>query len=368
MGGDIWVMPALGGSARRVAANGNFPSWTPDGARILFISGPWFGKKLYTVSAAGGTPEEIPLKLPPVNLLLSSSFSPNGRWILFEAMIQGASTVLAVARSGGDPRIIVRGRQPMWAADGASVVYTNDAAGSNYSLWEIPFSPESGTVAGPPRALTVGAGRDLATSASRDGTRIAFTKQSRSSNLELLPFDAEAGRELGPPTQLTSGMQSINFWSFSPDSKSIAFDAQRGGGSSLWRVGHDGAPVALTGDDRYVDTTPRWSPDGSSILFTRATANNPAVQSALWIMTADGAGPRLLVEGAQSPATQWTPDGKGAVYFRSGQLYAFDIASGRSRPLTDETRVMPVTAISPDGRWVVFQSTASGTVDLRAVP
>ena len=41
MGGDIWVMPALGGSARRIAQKGNFPSWSPDGSRILYISGPW---------------------------------------------------------------------------------------------------------------------------------------------------------------------------------------------------------------------------------------------------------------------------------------------------------------------------------------
>ena len=39
LGGDIWVMPALGGSARRIVESGNFPSWSADGKTIIFTSG-----------------------------------------------------------------------------------------------------------------------------------------------------------------------------------------------------------------------------------------------------------------------------------------------------------------------------------------
>jgi eukaryotic-like serine/threonine-protein kinase len=39
-GGDVWVAPALGGRARKVAVNGNFPAWSSDGRRIAFVSGP----------------------------------------------------------------------------------------------------------------------------------------------------------------------------------------------------------------------------------------------------------------------------------------------------------------------------------------
>ena len=40
MGGDIWVMPALGGTPRRIARDGNFPSWSPDGTKIVFVAEP----------------------------------------------------------------------------------------------------------------------------------------------------------------------------------------------------------------------------------------------------------------------------------------------------------------------------------------
>src|SRR6185369_15059783 len=36
-GGDIWVMPALGGPARRIVENGYCPSWTPDGTGVLYV-------------------------------------------------------------------------------------------------------------------------------------------------------------------------------------------------------------------------------------------------------------------------------------------------------------------------------------------
>ena len=58
VGGDIWVMPALGGTPRRVARDGNFPSWSPDGTRIVFARNR-IG--LFEVAASGGEPRAIPL-------------------------------------------------------------------------------------------------------------------------------------------------------------------------------------------------------------------------------------------------------------------------------------------------------------------
>src|SRR4030095_14931651 len=55
LGGDIWVMPALGGSARRIAESGNFPSWSPDGSTIVYTRGTsWFQPKMRRVSAHAG--------------------------------------------------------------------------------------------------------------------------------------------------------------------------------------------------------------------------------------------------------------------------------------------------------------------------
>src|SRR5262249_24542331 len=42
--------------------------------------------------------------------------------------------------------------------------------------------------------------------------------------------------------------------------------------------------------------------------------------------------------------------------------------SPQTRTLTSEPGILPVLHCSPDGKWVVFQSTAAGNSDLRIVP
>jgi Tol biopolymer transport system component len=181
-----------------------------------------------------------------------------------------------------------------------------------------------------------------------------------------MPFDAEAGRELGKPEPLTVGNQLVFFLSFSPDGRSLVFDSQRGESSHLWRVDRGSAQHALTSDQAFFDTFPRWSPDGTSILFNRRPRANPQPTNDLWAVAADGGNPRELVKDTNS-ATAWLTDNRHVIYYQKGQIMRLDLATRESLQLTNEPRVMPILAVSPDDRWVVYQSTQSGNVDLRTV-
>jgi Tol biopolymer transport system component len=364
LGGGIWVMPALGGSARRVAERGNFPSWSPDGKSIVYTAGPWFGKKIYIVPAIGGAPEEIPVKLQPTQHWMYASYSPDGRWIVFEA---APADIYIVPASGGEPHRVAGGHHPLWNANGTAIVYSSEEPGRNYSLWQVPVSTAEARVTGPPQPITVGRGRDLPGSVSRDGRRVAFTAQDQSFNLEVMPFNAETGRPLGKPEPLTVGNQLIFFLSFSPDGHSIAFDSRRGAESHLWRLDRGSSPQALISDSAFSDGFPRWSPDGRGIVFNRRSSANRQANFDLWHMATDGGNPRELVKGTANGGTAWFPDGSHVVYHKNGQLQRLNLATGQSLRLTNEPGVMPIMVVSPDGKWVVYQSTASGNVDLRAV-
>jgi len=196
---------------------------------------------------------------------------------------------------------------------------------------------------------------------------VAFTAQDQSFNLEVMPFDAEAGRPLGKPEPLTVGNQLIFFLSFSPDGHSIAFDSRRGAESHLWRLDRGSPPQALISDSAFSDGFPRWSPDGRGIVFNRRSSSNLQADFDLWHVAADGGNPRELVKGIANGGTAWFPDGSHVVYYKNGQLQRLNLATGQSLQLTNEPRVMPIMVVSPDGKWVVYQSTASGNVDLRAV-
>jgi serine/threonine protein kinase/Tol biopolymer transport system component len=365
MGGSIWVMPALGGSPRRIVESGTFPSWSPDGNSIIFTKGPWYGQKVYKVPATGGEPQEINIKLKGgAPFIAYPSYSPDGRWITFEA----ANNVFVVNANGGEPVAIVEGKHPKWSGNTESLIYCSVEAGKNYTLWQIPFSTNEGKSSGSPEPLTVGRGRDTQAALSRDGKSIAFSALDVSFNLEALPFDPESGQAKDRSQPITSGSDLIYFHSSSPDGAASVFESHRGATSFIWRVDHGSPPVQLTADPNYTDSFPRWSPDGRFIAFNRIRANDVNATEDLWLMAADGANPQRLIEKAGY--AEWMPDGNALTYvsLSEGQLYVYDFRTKSSRKLTNERGIFGSGAPSSDGRWITFMSIASGNVDIRAVP
>jgi Tol biopolymer transport system component len=64
VGGDIWIMPALGGPARRIVENGYSPSWTPDGSALLYVHGTFRNCHIARVPSGGGESRDIPIDDP----------------------------------------------------------------------------------------------------------------------------------------------------------------------------------------------------------------------------------------------------------------------------------------------------------------
>jgi eukaryotic-like serine/threonine-protein kinase len=376
LGGDIWVMPTLGGSPRRIAESGNFPSWSPDGAVIIYAIGTtWFQPKIRRVAAQGGEPQDIPITFkagePPQPFWLYPSYSSDMRWIAFEA----GGNIFVVSAEGGEARRILKGRRPAWGTNSQVIIYSNTEPGKNFSLWQVPFSSTDGATSGAPEPLTVGRGRDTQAAVSRSGKLVAYAAQDLSVNIEALPFDAETGLQIGPAQPATLGSNIIYFLSGSPDGRSIVFESHRGAASHIWRVDTGSPPVQLTSDPNFNDGAPGWSPDGQIIAFIRRRVGEaPPTASArpsLWLMSSDGANPRLLIETASSP--KWLPSGAAIAYGLvsdggQNQIHIFDLTTKSSRRLTNERGVVPICTFSPDGKWLIYQSNASGNIDLHAVP
>jgi dipeptidyl aminopeptidase/acylaminoacyl peptidase/CubicO group peptidase (beta-lactamase class C family) len=97
----------------------------------------------------------------------------------------------------------------------------------------------------------------------------------------------------------------------SPDGQEIAYVLRTSDAAddrnvtALWRVGsRDGEPEQLTAGP--ADSSPAWSPDGSTIAFLRAGDGPPQ----LWLLPATGGEPRRSTDlplGAGTPV--WSPDG-----------------------------------------------------------
>jgi serine/threonine protein kinase len=360
VGGDIWVMPTLGGAARRIARAGYNPCWSPDGSTIVFAG---FRAGLFQVPASGGEAREVPITNAPGNIL-HPVFSSDGKWIIVESL--NRDTIYAVPAAGGKAEFVTTGRQPSWDAAAGAIVYVNSAEGKNHSLWTIPFSSATGKAAGKHRPLTLGRGRDWQPAVSRDGRLIAYAAVEMTFNLETTPFDAEAGRVLGAPQPITSGNQVIAFMRFSPNGQSVVYESARGGAKHIWKQELRGAPVQLTADPAFGETFPQWLPDGNTIAFIRNPRETPLSRS-LWLMAADGANPRKILDGVN--LCRWLPDGSGFVYMamKDNQLYVYDLASGHTRAIGTGQSNTGQFNLSPDGRWVGYQ-VGGANVDARAIP
>ena len=362
VGGDVWVMPTLGGPARKVAQDGNFPSWTPDGSSLLYVHGAFRSSRIALVSSSGGASRDLPIEEAVVSRYFFPSLSADSRWLLY----QNGHRIEVVAAQGGKPKDLIQGDYPAWGPGSASIVFTSGLPGKSRTLWTAPFSAARGELSGAPKPLTFGRGSDVGAAVSRDGAAIAFSAMDETLNLEAIPFDGETGRVLGTERDVTAGGNRIGFFDLSSDGKTIVFDQDRGAGSHLWRIDPPAPPVELTRDPAYEELYPVWSPSGREVLFSRwpvGKREGPAL--ALWIMNGDGTNPRRITE--MTGPGNWMPDEKRILIPRGDDVFQFDLASGQAIPVPGADG-RTLVLLDPSGRWVVSQVTQGGSYALSAVP
>jgi len=378
IGGDVWVMPALGGPPRRIAEDGNFPAWSPDGKYVYYVTGAWFRSEVMRVPATGGSPQTIPIRLPgdvQVARRLNLSLSPDGRWMAFSAGTQ----VYLVPPVGGEGQPVAFGSYPAFSDDGASIVYSSTERGKNRSVWRVPLDVVRGVPSGSASPLTFGTNESTAIAVSRDGMKLVVTAVDRAVNLEAIPFDADGAGVRGEPVTRTRGGRRVSFLSASPDGRSVVFEDERGSESHLWRVDQSGEPYQLTRDPEFQESYPRWSPDGLSVAFSRSSRGIGAAQAmsaapeetarpVLWLMSADGANlrPTMVTSGARSV---WLANSGALIAYQPpGRYVRLDLASGEVTSVLGELHAMPIFDVSHDGRWLAGQSNEHDSVDILAAP
>jgi TolB protein len=118
------------------------------------------------------------------------------------------------------------------------------------------------------------------------------------------------------------------------------------------------------------DYSPRWSPDGRRIAFTRADVGGELspvsqVNAAIYVVNADGTGLRAVAPPGDRHFPTWSPDGRRIAYTGPAPevrpvLWVVDVDNPRSKPrrLTKGNAYQP--RWSPDGRWIAFTSTRDG--------
>ena len=115
------------------------PCWSPDGSTLCFSSRSGGGSStLYTISAAGGTPQR--LRLAGASNATEPDWSPDGRYIVFTTQSGGRFEVCVVPAGGGDVSRIGPGEDPVWAPNSRTVLCARRVGGGTriLSLLDVP--------------------------------------------------------------------------------------------------------------------------------------------------------------------------------------------------------------------------------------
>jgi serine/threonine protein kinase/Tol biopolymer transport system component len=362
--GKLKIVPVSGGPVIALAdAHPRAGAWSRDGT-ILFTPSRLGG--LARISSAGGAPSPI----TTLNLSRGErshrypQFLPDGRHFLYFVASDKPETrgmYIGSLDSKETKRILTTDFKAEYAAPGY-LLFVQDG-----KLMAQPFSAERQELSGEPSIVADGIVYSTVTgsagfSVSERGALAYVSGVLR----PRLSWTDRSGKPLGTiwaPDQQVAGPE------LSPDGKRVAVETADKGDIWVLEMGRTG--FRLTSDPA-ADRLPRWSPDGSRMLFQ---SDRDGGIFHLYQQPSSGVGNAdvLFKDTERKYPYDWSRDGKFVAYvpFGSGERVTADIWV---LPLTGDRKPFPFLTsggyqetqprISPDGRWMAYVSNESGRDDV----
>ena len=336
-------------------------SWGEDGM-IVFAANRQRG--LFRVAASGGDPE--PLTTPDDEAHRWPYRLPRGDAVLFVIRRQGQNQIAVLSLETGEQKVLVNGgSHPRYASSG-HLVYAD-----GNSLWAVRFDPERLETVGDhfsvlDGVLTKGSGATNY-SFSRNGT-LAYVP--RAAVLRTLVWVHRQGRE--EPTGASP--RAYNMLQISPDGGQVIVDVLETDTGDLWLLDLERQVEEKFTFFPGLDRWPLWSKDGSQIIFTSSRSGSGME---LHAKAADGTGSvQRLVQNKLGGhvAYGWSADGETLVLMQIDPATGYDIATLDLRDASEVRKLIntdardTLPAVSPDGRWIAYQSFESGVGEVYVRP
>ncbi|MBL8152354.1 MAG: PD40 domain-containing protein, partial [Blastocatellia bacterium] len=378
---QVYVIPVTGGEPKQLTyypARGPLTprwgydqqvyGWTRDGKSVLFRSSrdSWtLGvSNLYTVPATGGAAEKLPI--PETG---AGDYSPDGNKVVYSPRFRdfrpekryggGQANDLFifdlktynVQKIAGDPRA---DRDPMWI--GHTIFYNSDRDG-HFNLYAYDTTTAKTT------QITTNKKWDVRWPSSDNEGHIVYelsgelqildTKSRKSTPISItVPDDGLWKR----PSRINAA-QYMEDYSLSPKGERALFCAR---GDIFTSPIEKGSTRNLTHSSSAHDKFPRWSPDGSKIVFI----SDKTGEEQVYIIAQDGSTPAEQMTTEHKVMLyepEWSSDGSRIAYSdKDGKLYILTVADKKVTEIADSSRgQIRDYNWSPRGNFLAFSMAGS---------
>jgi eukaryotic-like serine/threonine-protein kinase len=358
-------------------------SWAEDDTILIGGRG-----NIWRVPAAGGKLETL-VKLGPGELAQKPQLLPGGHAVLFTLLStnlesgpasQETSTEDAAlgVRSWDEAQVVVQSlatgsRQVLLegATDGRYVPSGHIVFSYRETLFGVPFDPMALKVTGSRVPVVEDVAQAPGTGAaqftfSQTGV-FAYVPGDFAPMLRTLAWVDRQGRE----TAIDAPARDYTYPRVSPDGSRVAVTVFDGRQEDVWIWDLAGKRFTRLTSDPADDRYSEWTPNGHDIVF----ASQRGEKAGLWRQPADGGTADQLVATPTKPRDWLVPSGVSSDNTRiiptllpfggGSDLFQLQLAPPRRlEPLLHTPFAERSAEISPDSRWLAYQSTESGRFEI----
>jgi Tol biopolymer transport system component len=355
-------MSVAGGPAVQLAlldAPSRGATWGPDDAIIYATVNPETG--LLRISANGGEPVVLTRPNPEKGERdhVWPHVLPGGRAVLFTIVPPGPiedAQIAVLDLRNGSYKVILRGASDARYVEGGYLVY-----GLAGTLRAVAFDVDRLEVRGTPmpvlqQVVTTPTSGAANFAVAANGT-LAYVSGSGLGETRTLVWVDRDGHEeaLKVPPRAYASVR------LSPDGTRIALDV-RDEQNDIWIWDLQRQTMTRLTVDPSTDNSPMWTPDGRRIAFMSSRDGAPR----LYWQAADGTGAaELLADVLGGQPSSFSPDGTRLLFGPEDVGVLTIDGPRRMEPLLKGARN---AEMSPDGRWLAYQSSESGRDEIYVRP